>query len=384
MILSMTSMLVLLSLVLAGVSKARLWDERLELEELGHIFPQGDQGRDVSRVIKQMRDGLGDLEEEMMMPDWFPGFGDKEVHQPGRDRQRGSAKPSSVGTNTRVKSENSGRVAQTKRFPRGKTRNNGGISANNDGAAATAPPVAGQSIRRIQPAVRPPPPHSTRQSAASQAVTQEQRRKEILLKPAVSSHLDKLAPPTRNDFSAGFTALSLQNGPHFSDGTKHTSYINKVCRTTESPDILSLCKSLNPNQIQKTKMTPTTTEPKIKSTNYLKRKNTIKLSSKESQRRKLKQLRLSRLQEAYTLASQSVARSREPFSHLFFHSGSFRRRKAFPSLLDSLRESVRGFLSSPLPRRGGRRALLPLQLPPTSFQPAPAPLAPGNGVRGEQ
>merc|ERR1712127_366935 len=130
-------------------------------------------------------------------------------------------------------------------------------------------------------------------------------------------------------------------------------YLKKMCRTTKSSDILSLCSSFSATT-QKPSL-----EVKLDDIKKYVKENARKHSGNELLIEKYRQDKITRTQEKYEMANKIRKNAKERQDHLFFQSDSFRRRKAFPSFLDSLKYSITNLLS-PAPSLGSRRALLPL------------------------
>ena len=142
-----------------------------------------------------------------------------------------------------------------------------------------------------------------------------------------------------------------------------------MCLRTSSKDILSLCNSLKlspphssathekvavtrntlrqdfvPKQPMTTQMPPTPNKYRMKLPKKL--TNAKKLDFKEHLMEKYRKAKIREAQEKYEMANKLRRGAREKEEHLFFQSNSFRRRKAFPTVIDSLRDSMLSLLAS--------------------------------------
>ena len=167
-----------------------------------------------------------------------------------------------------------------------------------------------------------------------------------------------------------------------------------MCLRTTSRDILGLCKllkiksplheesSLRKPQSQEFAPIPVTTQRPPKPNTFriklpkqvkppkqakpLKRQNTKEMALnakqmafKEHMLEKYRKAKIREAQEKYEMAhklrTSQVRAAKEKEEHLFFQSNSFRRRKAFPSVIDSLKDSVLSILPSRTSKSKGYR-----------------------------
>ena len=285
-----------------------------------------------------------DLEgvEEAIVPAWFKGFGEKEVVMDNPVK----------GVLTKSPKDTAGRPKK-KLIARTKVKKNSIIGGNNrlyrnkgGGGEGEGGPVTRQ--------VRRP---GTKQDRA-------EGDREVI-PGGLLSHMDGVEPEV-DGFTAKLPNFFGKNNPeHGEKGKQAKKYMKDVCVTTTSTDILTLCNTLNlgpPHPSHVSQARKTVEKP---------RKNGKKMSivPVEQSTEKYKRDKIARAQDKYSKADEAAWKAQESFNHLFFQSDSFRRRKAFPSLLDTLRESVLGLLS-PHPR-GGRRVLQPSPPPPSPHHPPP-------------
>ena len=155
-----------------------------------------------------------------------------------------------------------------------------------------------------------------------------------------------------------------------------------MCQRTTSKDILSLCNSLklSPHSATHDKVvltrnrlrqdfTPdpvTNQKPQELDTNRIKlpkRQNAKKMGYKEHLMEKYRRAKIQIAQEKYEMAHKmrmaQVRALREKEEHLFFQSNSFRRRKAFPTVIDSLKDSMLSLFPSQAPSKGFHRKMVP-------------------------
>ena len=87
--------------------------------------------------------------------------------------------------------------------------------------------------------------------------------------------------------------------------------------------------------------------------------NAKKMAFKEHMLEKYRKAKIRKAQEKYEMAHKlrtaQVRAAKEKEEHLFFQSNSFRRRKAFPSVIDSLKDSVLSILPSRTSKSKGYR-----------------------------
>ena len=87
--------------------------------------------------------------------------------------------------------------------------------------------------------------------------------------------------------------------------------------------------------------------------------NAKKMAFKEHMLEKYRKAKIREAQEKYEMAHKlrtaQVRAAKEKEEHLFFQSNSFRRRKAFPSVIDSLKDSVLSILPSRTSKSKGYR-----------------------------
>merc|ERR1712061_573182 len=78
---------------------------------------------------------------------------------------------------------------------------------------------------------------------------------------------------------------------------------------------------------------------------------------------KYRKAKLRKAQEKYEMAHKlrtaQVRAAKEKEEHLFFQSNSFRRRKAFPSVIDSLKDSMLSPFPSQVPSKDFHRKMVP-------------------------
>ena len=123
-----------------------------------------------------------------------------------------------------------------------------------------------------------------------------------------------------------------------------TQYMTRVCKRTTSKDILALCQMLK-RQKRKTKLL-TIKRPKKPTPSLL----DSNLFSMQQYRTKIKPGITETLNELEPVKTKPIKSKDE---HLFFRKNSFRRRKSFPTIVDSVMSSVRGlFLPAGPPERG--------------------------------
>ena len=167
-------------------------------------------------------------------------------------------------------------------------------------------------------------------------------------------------------------------------------YIKEVCLRTSSKDILSLCNSLklSPHSSapqEKKALTrnilrqdfgpePVTTQTPPTPNNLYriklpKRPNAKKMGFKEHLMEKYRKAKIREAQEKYEMTHKLRAAqargAREKEEHLFFQSNSFRRRKAFPTVIDSLRDSVLSLLPLRASSKGSLRKVFLKPLKPS-------------------
>ena len=170
-------------------------------------------------------------------------------------------------------------------------------------------------------------------------------------------------------------------------------YIKEVCLRTSSKDILSLCNSLKLSpansaaaheKVLLTRNTlrhdfvsePMTTQTPPASNKFRiklpKRPNGKKMGFKEYLMEKYRKAKIREAQEKYEMGHKLQKGAREKEEHLFFQSNSFRRRKAFPSVIDSLRDSMLSLLPSPAPSQGSFRKVFPSLPKPSILRQKPS------------
>ena len=301
--------------------------------------------------------------EEAIVPGWFKGFGEKEVVMDNavKDVFTKSQKDTAVRPKKKL-------IARTKVKKNSITGGNNWLSRNKervthgDGGAAMTLQGAPSKLRQKAPVTNPGTKHD-------KAVGD---REAIAGGPV--SHMDKVGPGVHG-FTASLPSFFAENNPEQGRrGKRAKKYINDVCLTTTSTDILQLCKTLNlarPHAPPASQTQKTVEKPRKNGKN-------MNIEPVEQLTEKYKRDKIARAQDRYSKASEATWKAQEAFNHLFFQTDSFRRRKAFPSLLDTLRDSVLGLLS-PHPR-GGRRVLQPSP-PPTTQPHRPAPWTPPNPLQ---
>ena len=125
--------------------------------------------------------------------------------------------------------------------------------------------------------------------------------------------------------------------------------------TTQRPPKPNTFRIKLPKQVKPPKQAKTPKRQNIKEMAL----NAKKMAFKEHMLEKYRKAKIRKAQEKYEMAhklrTSQVRAAKEKEEHLFFQSNSFRRRKAFPSVIDSLKDSVLSILPSRTSKSKGYR-----------------------------